>query len=397
MIAKPRARSAEWTTARLGDVAAIDRHLIQPTDIKGGAVYVGLEHIESGGKTITPKHVQHGDLASTKFAFTPDHVLYGKLRPYLAKIALPDFSGICSTDILPVLPGADLDRRYLCHYLRQPKVVEHANSLTAGANLPRLSPSALANFQIPLPPLPEQKRIASILDKADDIRRRRGEAIGLNEDFLRSLFLEMFGDPVTNPKGWPEDEFGNLVSSTKLGLVRSSKEFGWSFPTPYVRMDAISSNGRFLPEKVQGTHASAREIKEYGLTHGDFLFNTRNSKELVGKSAVYDGPESATFNNNLMRIRFRDGVDPYIVRFQFDFARAQIALEQRKQGTTSVFAIYWKNLATLPILVPPPKLQRTFRAVVDRAVGSGQRLKVGQQDAEALFRSLQHRAFRGEL
>jgi type I restriction enzyme S subunit len=122
-------------TVPLGEIATVERSSVQPADIRPGTLYVGLEDIESGGSILGARAVDPGDLASTKFSFTESHVLYGKLRPYLAKIAAPDFAGICSTDIVPVLPGPLLDRRYLLHFLRQPSMVAFASARSVGINL----------------------------------------------------------------------------------------------------------------------------------------------------------------------------------------------------------------------------------------------------------------------
>ena len=160
-----------WPEVALKSLANIQRSGVAPDEIIDGTAYLGLEHIASGGEILSRQSVAAGELASTKFSFGPSHVLYGKLRPYLGKIALPDFEGVCSTDILPVSPGPNLDRRYLAYFLRQPQMIEYANKLATGANLPRLSPKALAEFPIPLPPLAEQKRIAGILDQAAELCR----------------------------------------------------------------------------------------------------------------------------------------------------------------------------------------------------------------------------------
>ena len=137
----------------LHDVAVIERDIVNPTAIETGTLYVGLENIQTGGRFVGVRPVDAGELASSKFAFTPQHLLYGKLRPYLAKIARPDFEGICSTDILPILPGPDLDHSYLAWLLLTPQMVALASSRATGANLPRLSPSALAELKITLPPI----------------------------------------------------------------------------------------------------------------------------------------------------------------------------------------------------------------------------------------------------
>src|ERR1700730_15529746 len=102
-----------WVTVKLAEIETIERDQINPATLEGGVAYLGLEDIEAGGRIIQARQVERGDLASSKFRFSREHILYGKLRPYLAKISLPDFEGICSTDILPLRPRSTVDRRYL--------------------------------------------------------------------------------------------------------------------------------------------------------------------------------------------------------------------------------------------------------------------------------------------
>ena len=182
-----------WRKVHLYKVAEIERNSIDPSAISDGTTYIGLENIETGGKFANVRSVSTGELASNKFVFTDKHVLYGKLRPYLAKVARPSFEGICSTDILPILPGEELDRDYLTHFLLQPSMIEMATSRSTGANLPRLSPKALAEFLIPLPPIAEQRRIAAILDKAEELRELRRQALRELDAIAQSIFIEMFG------------------------------------------------------------------------------------------------------------------------------------------------------------------------------------------------------------
>ncbi len=394
---KIRRTKDEWNTVTLNKVATIERSAIQPEDIEQGTDYLGLEHVESGGRILGAKPVDEGELASSKFKFTDQHVLYGKLRPYLAKIALPDFAGICSTDILPILPGPKLERRYLCYFLRQPTMVDFANSRASGANLPRLSPSVLAGFEIPLPPLAQQRRIAEVLDRAEALRAQRRAALAELDSLTQSLFLDLFGDTRKERTRWRIIPLEEIVQETKLGLVRGAQEFGPEFPVPYVRMNAITRNGELELGNVQRTHATEAEIEACQLMPGDFLFNTRNSKELVGKTALFRGDGLYLFNNNLMRIRFTAKVHPEFVAAAFKTAFVQHELSLRKSGTTNVFAIYYKDLRSLPLPLPPIALQREFA----RRVGAVEKLKAAQRTAlaelDALFATLQHRAFRGEL
>ena len=290
---------------------------------------------------------------------------------------------------------ADLSQAYLGHWLDHVAPVLRAQG--RGATFLQVSKSDIVSLQIPLPPLDEQKRIAGILDAADALRAKRREALAQLDTLLQSTFLDMFGDPVTNPMGWVETPFGDITTDTKLGLVRSSKEFGWDFGIPYVRMDAVTGDGYFLPDKVQSTHADEAEVEVFALRPGDFLFNTRNSKELVGKVCVFPGPEGWLFNNNLMRVRFRADVEPWVIAMQFRLRRVQRELEKRKSGTTSVFAVYWKSLRTLPVLVPPLDLQHRFAVIVESIEQQKASQRTHLAALDTLFASLQSRAFRGNL
>lgn len=126
-------------------------------------------------------------------------------------------------DVKALIPAPNVDGRYLARYLRwmEPKILASTESSTHGTK--RLPSGVFESLSIPLPPLPEQRRIADILDKADAIRRKRKEAIALTEELLRSTFLEMFGDPVTNPKGWPVKPLGELVDIIGGGTPSRSR------------------------------------------------------------------------------------------------------------------------------------------------------------------------------
>ena len=205
----------KWPTGALDSIAILDRQSIHPSEAEAATPYLGLEHLDGDGGIDCIQTVGSAGLKSNKFRFSDRHVLFGKLRPYLRKIVRPEFSGVCSTDIIPILPKEGVSRDYLFYFLRTPDIVDLATSRCAGANLPRLGPKQLASFQIPLPPLAEQKRIAAILDAADALRAKRRETLAQLDTLLESIFLEMFGDPVTNPMKWdtsPLGEVGEVIT-----------------------------------------------------------------------------------------------------------------------------------------------------------------------------------------
>lgn len=115
-----------------------------------------------------------------------------------------------------------LNSNYLWYWLKIAK--NQLLNLAKGSTFKQVSQEAIASLKIPLPPLEEQRRIAAILDKADDIRRKRKRAIALTEELLRSTFLDMFGDPVTNPKGWKTAKLGELLAEPLQNGAYFTKE-----------------------------------------------------------------------------------------------------------------------------------------------------------------------------
>lgn len=160
-------------------------------------------------------------------------------------------------------------------------------------------------------------------------------------------------------------------------------------------MNAITRDGELELGSVQRTNATDAEIEAYRLEPGDFLFNTRNSEELVGKTALFRGGGLHLFNNNVMRIRFTAEADPEFVAAAFKTEFVQRELNSRKSGTTNVFAVYYKDLRSLPLPLPPLKLQRDFACRVT-AVGKRRApYSASLAEIDALFTALQHQAFQG--
>ena len=251
--------------------------------------------------------------------------------------------------------------------------------------------------EIPLPPLSEQQRLAALLDKADHLRRTRRYAQQLSDTFLQSVFLEMFGDLSINSARYDMAVFDDVVASSKIGLVRSSEEMKNDHPYAYVRMDAIIGDGTLDLERLRRVKATPAEVAANSLQPSDFLFNTRNSRELVGKTALFTQPGLYLFNNNILQVRFKETVAPEYMTGLFQTQWAKQRLEKIKAGTTSVFAIYYKDLRDLPIILPPLPLQQQFAQIVGRVERLRAQQREAARQAEHLFQTLLHRAFRGEV
>ena len=178
-----------WRWVKLGDVCVEDRSAITQADADYAHMpYLGLEHIESvtGRILVNEDTARLAQSKSNNFKFTPEHVLYGKLRPYLNKVALPDFAGRCTTEIIPLKPTL-ADRAWLVHLLRCDALVDHAMRGKTGSRMPRASMRDLMAFSVALPPLSEQRRIVARLEQQTTAIDRARAAAQSQLDAINAL------------------------------------------------------------------------------------------------------------------------------------------------------------------------------------------------------------------
>ena len=192
---------------------------------------------------------------------------------------------------------------------------------------------------------------------------------------------------------WDVKKLGEVIVSNVVGLTKSSSEQEPSGKYKYVKMNNITVDNCFDLTKYVRVDATTQEAEKYGLTRGDFLFNTRNSYELVGKTCVFNKEvdEVTLYNNNIMRIRFTKDVDSAFVNYLFSSEPVKKKLDKLKSGTTNVSAIYFKDLKNLEIYLPPLAEQQRIVAILDEAFAAIDRAKTNaeanQQNARALFES----------
>ena len=204
----------------------MDRQGIQPDDpLTAELPFVGVENVVSGTGILnfdTDSRV--GGQKSNTFRFDRRHILYGKLRPYLNKVAVPEFAGRCSTELVPLLPRNGVDRDFLGHLLRRKETIEFVMASVTGSRMPRTDMKVLVSMRVPLPPLDEQRRIAGILNRAARIERLRARTADRLREFIPALFIKMFGDPVENPMGWKVKRLGELTEEFRYGTSLVSQE-----------------------------------------------------------------------------------------------------------------------------------------------------------------------------
>lgn len=187
--------------------------------INDGLAFVGMEHVDPNtGRIAVVNGSRTGDGKGQAFLFDDRHILFGKLRPYLRKIAIPKVKGCSSTELVPLLPDPNrLDRTYLFHWVRRHQVIDNLMAKNTGARMPRADMSVLLGMSVPLPPLDEQRRIVVLLDRAAEIRRRADAARAKARAIIPALFLDTFGDPATN---WQQVAVNDILAKRE-GAIRT--------------------------------------------------------------------------------------------------------------------------------------------------------------------------------
>ncbi len=293
-----------------------------------------------------------------------------------------------------------LDRDYLILFLAT--VGQSAIfSKKMATSQPKLALFRIEELEIPLPPLPEQKRIAAILDKADQLRQKRRQAINLADEFLRSVFLEMFGDPVTNPKGWEvrklSDFYVDAKNGTKCGPFGSAlkKHEYLDSGIPVWNMDNITLNGKFIDDPhLWITKEKFNALKAYNVFPGDIIISRAGT---VGKMGVVCSkyPESI-ISTNLIRVRFGNELVPeYFVSLMI-FCKGRVG--NLKTGPDGSFThMNTGILDKLDFPSPPLSAQQQYVSVYNRINIFKKKLQSTIDEADYFFNSLSQKAFAGQL
>ncbi|OCL83556.1 restriction endonuclease subunit S [Arcobacter porcinus] len=377
--------------------------------------------IESGKPYITVKDVNDDGIINfkdCKFISNEDFDLLvkGNCKPNkgdvlfskdgtVGKVALVnydiDFVVLSSLAILK--PAENISSEYLKNYLLSPYFYNNAIKNKTGAAIKRIVLKTIKELSIPLPSLEEQKRIVAKLDilfakidKAIDLHQKNIDEADI---FMASVLNDVFGEL---EEKYNKEKFDEIKTSNVIGLVRSVKEQSPSLQYQYVKMNNITNNNRFTFDNIINVDATDEEVRKFNLEKGDFLFNTRNSAELVGKSCIFDyDMKNILYNNNIMRVRFRDDISSYFVSYQFGCNYLKEQLENIKSATTNVAAIYYKTLKEIDVVIPPLQIQQKVVSYLDEISNKMEKIKNLQkekmQSLKALKASILDKAFKGEL
>ena len=289
-----------------------------------------------------------------------------------------------------------LSDEYLFHFL--PSALKAIEDTTSFVTVKHLSAKQIRDISIPLPPVEEQRRIAAILDQAEALRTQRRTALALLDSLTQSLFLDMFGDPVANPKRWSMSTIGDLAE-VQGGLQVTSARKNLPVEVPYLRVANVYRGVLDLSE-IKTIRATPAEIQRTTLVKDDLLVvEGHGNPNEIGRAALWNGEiEQCVHQNHLIRARFDcTKVEPVFASEYVNSPGGRQHLLRAGKSTSGLNTISVSNVRETPIALPPLPLQQTFatRIAAIEALKATHRRALAALDE--LFASLQQRAFTGAL
>lgn len=291
-------------------------------------------------------------------------------------------------------PSPDVDSGYFAHFFQTKTYRRHVTRVAAGSNINNLKGDDLDNIQLRLPSIEEQRRIAAVLDAAEELRAKRRQALEKLDSLAQAIFIDMFGDPVSNPYRWPVVRLGEVVASATYG---TSKKAGANGRFPVLRMGNLTVDGHLDLADMKYVDLDEREVERHTVRNGDVLFNRTNSADLVGKTAVYRLDECMGYAGYLIRLRPKPNLDSEYLGTFMNLPTSKLLLRSMCKSIVGMANINAREVQTVRLPLPPMQRQAAFSAaradVIEKRTCLEQQLGL----LDTLFASLQQRAFRGEL
>ena len=226
-----------------------------------------------------------------------------------------------------------------------------------------LNKATLSAISVEVPPLDEQRCIVATLDKVSDLIYKRRQQLDKLDELVKARFVEMFGDPATNPKGWDKGTIRDVVTEVKYGTSKPAVEGG---TYKYLRMGNITYDGHLDLTDLKYIDVPESELDKCTVKKGDVLFNRTNSKELVGKTCVYNLDETMVIAGYIIRVRVNNRVLPEYLSAVLNSSYGKKTLAEMCKAIVGQANINAQELQNIQIVIPPLELQYEFLKVIQK-------------------------------
>lgn len=320
----------------------------------------------------------------------PNSVLFSSRAP-IGHVAINAVPMATNQGFKSFVPHPDeVDPSFLYHWLRARR--PYLESLGTGATFKEVSKAVVARVEIDLPPMSEQLRLAAIMDAADTVRRKRSATIAIADTLLRSYFLEMFGDPVRNPKNWPVGPLTALGRISTGNTPPRGVDAYFGSDIEWIKSDNINSPSHFLTQATEGLSALGRAVGRVVPSGSTLITCIAGSPECIGNVGLAD--REVAFNQQINAVTPFEGVDH---RFVYSMLLVGKPLVQAASTSGMKGMVSKGKLEAVRVPIPPRPLQAKFGVLFDDVVRLVGDLESAKSAAERLLQSTVHLAFSGGL
>lgn len=322
----------------------------------------------------------------------PDDILISMRAP-VGPVNINTVESCIGRGLSAIRVKKNVSRDFVYFWLNQNQHIIAAKQ--TGSTFKAITQKILSEIVVPIPCYTDQLHIANLLSKAENLIAQRKESIRLLDEYLKSTFLEMFGDPSTNKKKFPKGKVKDVVIEVKYGTSSPAEDEGLY---PYLRMNNITPEGYMDYSKLKFISINDEKEKEkYVVRKGDLLFNRTNSKELVGKTGVFNVDKEMVIAGYLIRVRTNEKANPWFLWGYLNSIHGKKTLLGMCKSIIGMANINAQELQGIKILIPPIKLQTQFAQIVEKTETLKTQYQQSLQELENLYGSLSQKAFRGEL
>ena len=307
-------------------------------------------------------------------------------------LARGSWTAIANTHVL--IPKSSVDPKWLWHLTN-----DETFWIKGGTAQPFVKIGASKSLGVLLPPLEEQRRIAAVLDAAEALQAKRREALAKLDTLTQAIFIDMFGDPVSNSRGWRDDQVLADVAEVRSGITKGRKTRSDPLTAvPYLAVVNVQ-DGFIVLDPLKSIEATAAEIRKYSLKVGDILLTEGGDADKLGRGAVWDGQVNPCIHqNHVFRVRITDdNMSSEFLSLLLGSQRGKRYFLRMAKQTTGIASINLTQLRAFPLLEPPRAVQEEFLNRLSSVQAVDERLRHSVDHLDTLFASLQQRAFRGEL
>ena len=334
------------------------------------------------------RHITEEGKEKTGLSYLPTGTVILSSRAPIGKTAIAGCEMCCNQGFKNLICSDAIYNEYL--YFSLKSKTDYLNSLGRGATFKEISKSIVESIEIPLPEVNQQKEIAEKFKKLEQLISLRKQQLAKLDELVKARFVEMFGTFPANPFRWDTGKIQDVVSDVRYGSSRPAVEDG---KYPYLRMNNITYSGELDLRDTKRIDIPDSELDKCTVRRGDVLFNRTNSKELVGKTCVYNRDELMVLAGFVIRVRVNERIrsDVLSAFLNMDFSkRMLIGMCKTAIGQANINA---KELQNIDLYIPPIELQDQFVALKNKIDQQKQTVQQSLEKLELLKKALMQEYF----